>query len=257
MLLRLCPKLAQTRKTALSPCMKASCVLWTILIPIPVLLLAAAVHTPGSFDHKLLVSPQWPCFPQTRFPYYTWNARSAAPGNNLTGVYLDILHEIATSGTTFKDKNALLTGVGNGSIGVTVVKGLSPGGAHVVITTSSHSRKTVENYQSIFQSCTPSPRYPLRLSHNDGLLIPLFGWCSYWVCLVLDSQHFANDFQVGLAELALWTYRHCRSWTRKPRCSHVLCQRDGNPSRTNLGWWRQSVVCKFQEKRMRFRSEGV
>ena len=28
--------------------------------------------------------------------------------SNLTGVYLDILHEIATSGTTFKDKNASL-----------------------------------------------------------------------------------------------------------------------------------------------------
>ncbi|KAF9485144.1 fatty acid synthetase alpha subunit [Pholiota conissans] len=72
--------------------------------------------------------------------------------SNLTGVYLDILHEIATSGTTFKDKNALLTGVGKGSIGIEIVKGLLSGGAHVVITTSSYSRKTVEYYQSIFQS---------------------------------------------------------------------------------------------------------
>ena len=77
----------------------------------------------------------------------TWEYSSS-----LTGVYLDILHEIATSGTTFKDKNALLTGVGKGSIGVEVVKGLLSGGAHVVITTSSYSRKTVEYYQSIFQS---------------------------------------------------------------------------------------------------------
>ena len=72
--------------------------------------------------------------------------------NNLTGVYLDILHEIATSGTTFKDKNTLLTGVGKGSIGVKVVKSLLSSGAHVVITTSSYSCKTVEYYQSIFQS---------------------------------------------------------------------------------------------------------
>ncbi|KAG5646963.1 hypothetical protein DXG03_001686 [Asterophora parasitica] len=72
--------------------------------------------------------------------------------SNLTGVYLDILHEIATSGTTFQDKNALLTGVGKGSIGVEIVKGLLSGGAHVVITTSSYSRKTVEYYQSIFQT---------------------------------------------------------------------------------------------------------
>ncbi|GBE87869.1 fatty acid synthase [Sparassis crispa] len=71
--------------------------------------------------------------------------------SNLTGVYLDILHEIATSGTTFKDKNALLTGVGKASIGVEVVKGLLSGGAHVVITTSRYSRATVEYYQGIFQ----------------------------------------------------------------------------------------------------------
>ena len=77
----------------------------------------------------------------------TWDYSS-----NLTGVYLDILHGIATSGTTFKDKNALLMGVGKGSIGVEVVKGLLSGGAHVVITTSSYSHKTVEYYQLIFQS---------------------------------------------------------------------------------------------------------
>ncbi|EMD40218.1 hypothetical protein CERSUDRAFT_122278 [Gelatoporia subvermispora B] len=51
--------------------------------------------------------------------------------SNLTSVYLDILHEIATSGTTFKDKNALCTGVGKGSIGVEIVKGLLSGGAYV------------------------------------------------------------------------------------------------------------------------------
>ncbi|EPQ52677.1 hypothetical protein GLOTRDRAFT_112049 [Gloeophyllum trabeum ATCC 11539] len=76
----------------------------------------------------------------------TWEYSS-----NLTGVYLDVLHEIATSGTTFKDKNALLTGVGKGSIGVEIVKGLLSGGAHVVITTSRYNRSTVEYYQGIFQ----------------------------------------------------------------------------------------------------------
>ena len=77
----------------------------------------------------------------------TWEYSS-----NPTSVYLDILHEIATSGTTFKDKNALLTGVGKGSIGVEILKGLLSGGAHVVVTTSRYSRATVEYYQSIYQS---------------------------------------------------------------------------------------------------------
>lgn len=69
---------------------------------------------------------------------------------NLTSLYLDVLTEIATSGTTFKDKNALLTGVGKGSIGVEIVKGLLSGGARVVITTSRYSRSTVEFYQDIY-----------------------------------------------------------------------------------------------------------
>ncbi|KAN0118278.1 hypothetical protein V8E52_005254 [Russula decolorans] len=56
--------------------------------------------------------------------------------SNLTGVYFDVLREIATSGTTFKDKNALITGVEKGSIGVEILKGLMSG---------------VEYYQGIFQ----------------------------------------------------------------------------------------------------------
>jgi 3-oxoacyl-ACP reductase-like protein len=71
--------------------------------------------------------------------------------SNLTGVYLDILHEIAKSGTTFKDRNAILTGVGTSSIGVEILKGLLSRGAHVVITTSRYNRSTVEYYQSIYQ----------------------------------------------------------------------------------------------------------
>jgi len=40
--------------------------------------------------------------------------------NNLTRVYLEILNEIAASGTSFKDKNTLLPDFGKGSIGVEV-----------------------------------------------------------------------------------------------------------------------------------------
>ncbi|KAI0077780.1 fatty acid synthase [Panus rudis PR-1116 ss-1] len=62
--------------------------------------------------------------------------------SNLTGVYLDILHEIATSGTTFKDKNTVVTGVGKGPIGVGIMKGPLSSGAHVFITMYRHSRTT-------------------------------------------------------------------------------------------------------------------
>ncbi|KAE9384551.1 hypothetical protein BT96DRAFT_950481 [Gymnopus androsaceus JB14] len=53
--------------------------------------------------------------------------------SNLTSVYLNILHKIATAGTTFKVKNALLTGVGKGSICVEVVKGLFSGVADLLL----------------------------------------------------------------------------------------------------------------------------
>ncbi|KIL56574.1 hypothetical protein M378DRAFT_1034420 [Amanita muscaria Koide BX008] len=61
------------------------------------------------------------CLPRDRRPQVS-AVTSWEYSSNLTGVYLDILHEIATSGTTFKDKNALLTGCGKGSIGVKVLK---------------------------------------------------------------------------------------------------------------------------------------
>ncbi|KAJ7456863.1 hypothetical protein B0H11DRAFT_2321206 [Mycena galericulata] len=94
--------------------------------------------------------------------------------SNLTGVYLDILHEIATSRTTCKDKNTLLTGIGKRSIGVKIVKGLLSGGAHVVITTSRYNRSTVEYYQSIFQimdldSIIPFAGVPENGREIDGL----------------------------------------------------------------------------------------
>ena len=70
----------------------------------------------------------------------------------LTGVYRNILHEIATLGTTSRDKNTLLTGVGKGSIGMEILKGLLSGHAHVIVTTSHYNCSTVKYYQSIYQT---------------------------------------------------------------------------------------------------------
>lgn len=66
--------------------------------------------------------------------------------SKLTSLYLDILKEIATSGVTFEHKNALLTGVGKGSIAVEIVKGLLAGGAKVVITTVRSFSFNFERY---------------------------------------------------------------------------------------------------------------
>jgi fatty acid synthase subunit alpha, fungi type len=100
--------------------------------------------------------------------------------SNLAGVYFGILHEIATSGTSFEGKNALLTGVGKGSIGIEVVKGLLAGGAHVMITTSRYNRATVQYYQSIFHSVGSrgsaltvalQPRFQARCGGSCGLYL--------------------------------------------------------------------------------------
>jgi fatty acid synthase subunit alpha, fungi type len=70
-------------------------------------------------------------------------------GSNLTGASLDILHKIATSGTTFKDKDGPAFGQVPSALKYWKA---SSGGSHVVITTSRYSRATVEYYQSIFHS---------------------------------------------------------------------------------------------------------
>lgn len=75
---------------------------------------------------------------------------SWAYSQKLTNIYLDVLTEIATAGTSFAKKAALMTGVGKGSIGVEIVKGLLAGGATCVITTSRYSRAAVDYYKSIF-----------------------------------------------------------------------------------------------------------
>ena len=52
--------------------------------------------------------------PDGKIPLLHLKHTSASPwedSSNLTSVYLDLLSKITTSGTTFKDKNALLTGI--------------------------------------------------------------------------------------------------------------------------------------------------
>lgn len=75
---------------------------------------------------------------------------SWAYSQKLTNIYLDVLTEIATSGVSYAKKAALLTGVGTGSIGVEILKGLLSGGCTCVVTTSRYSRAAVDYYKNIF-----------------------------------------------------------------------------------------------------------
>ncbi|KAK0194661.1 hypothetical protein F5146DRAFT_1185684 [Armillaria mellea] len=87
----------------------------------------------------------------------------------MTWEYSSNLTSIATAGTTFEDKNALLTGIVKGSTGVEVVKGLLAGSAHVVIMTSRYNCAAVEYYRSIFHSCGSCGSALTVVPSNQGL----------------------------------------------------------------------------------------
>ncbi|PSR82694.1 hypothetical protein PHLCEN_2v5981 [Hermanssonia centrifuga] len=56
-----------------------------------------------------------------------------------------------------QDKNALLSGVGKGSVGVEILKGLLPSGAHIVVTISRYSRATSTTHASFSVSAAEAP----------------------------------------------------------------------------------------------------
>lgn len=68
----------------------------------------------------------------------------------LTGVYFEALREMATGGVSFANRTVLMTGCGRNSIGFDILKGLLMGGAKVIITTSSYTRKNLDQFQQLF-----------------------------------------------------------------------------------------------------------
>ncbi|KAJ2334365.1 fatty acid synthase alpha subunit Lsd1, partial [Coemansia sp. RSA 2681] len=71
-----------------------------------------------------------------------YESDSMAHCAELSATYYDGLSEICGSGLSFAGKTALVTGCGRGSIGADIVLRLLSGGAKVIVTTSSYSRKT-------------------------------------------------------------------------------------------------------------------
>lgn len=68
-----------------------------------------------------------------------------------TNMYFEALSQMASSGSTFEHKTALVTGCGRDSIGAEILKGLLSGGAKVIATTSSFSKKTTDYYREIYE----------------------------------------------------------------------------------------------------------
>ncbi|KAJ2246658.1 fatty acid synthase alpha subunit Lsd1, partial [Coemansia sp. RSA 455] len=70
----------------------------------------------------------------------------------LSTIYYEGLSEICGSGLSFAGKTALVTGCGRGSIGADIVCGLLSGGAKVIATTSSYSRKTTLFFENMYRT---------------------------------------------------------------------------------------------------------
>ncbi|KAJ2797124.1 fatty acid synthase alpha subunit Lsd1, partial [Coemansia guatemalensis] len=74
----------------------------------------------------------------------------------LSSMYYDCLYDIQKNGLTFAGKTALVTGCGAGSIGADIVRGLLMGGAKVVATSSSYSRRTTLFFERMYRECGAS-----------------------------------------------------------------------------------------------------
>ncbi|KAJ1925111.1 fatty acid synthase alpha subunit Lsd1 [Coemansia sp. S17] len=72
--------------------------------------------------------------------------------SELSTMYYEGLGDICGTGLSFADKTALVTGCGRGSIGADIVSGLLSGGAKVIATTSSYSRKTTLFFENMYRT---------------------------------------------------------------------------------------------------------
>ncbi|KAJ2056222.1 fatty acid synthase alpha subunit Lsd1 [Coemansia sp. S146] len=70
----------------------------------------------------------------------------------LSTTYYEGLREICGVGLSFAGKTALVAGCGRGSIGADIVCGLLSGGAKVIATTSSYSRKTTLFFEDMYRT---------------------------------------------------------------------------------------------------------
>ncbi|KAJ2739548.1 fatty acid synthase alpha subunit Lsd1, partial [Coemansia sp. BCRC 34301] len=88
----------------------------------------------------------------------------------LSATYYDSLNEICGSGgLSFAGKTALVTGCGRDSIGADIVRGLLSGGAKVVATTSSYSRKTTLFYEDMYRTHGSRGSELIVVPFNQGL----------------------------------------------------------------------------------------
>ncbi|KAJ2879371.1 fatty acid synthase alpha subunit Lsd1, partial [Coemansia aciculifera] len=86
----------------------------------------------------------------------------------LSTMYYEGLSEIGGNGLSFAGKTALVTGCGRESIGADIVCGLLSGGAKVIATTSSYSRKTTLLFEDMYRTHGARGSELLVVPFNQG-----------------------------------------------------------------------------------------
>ncbi|KAJ2815533.1 fatty acid synthase alpha subunit Lsd1, partial [Coemansia sp. 'formosensis'] len=87
---------------------------------------------------------------------------------DLSTTYYEGLGEICGSGLSFAGKTVLVTGCGRGSIGADIVLGLLSGGAKVIATTSSYSRKTTLFFEDMYRMHGARGSELIVVPYNQG-----------------------------------------------------------------------------------------
>ncbi|KAJ0391655.1 hypothetical protein P43SY_011807 [Pythium insidiosum] len=116
----------------------------------------------------------------------------------MTCKLLACMREMATSGVSFSEKVALITGCGRNSIGAELVKSLLEGGATVFVTTSSFSHDTTRVFRSIYEQ---------HGSRGSRLILVPFNQASKsdvssLVAHIYDQHKLDVDFVVPFAALS-------------------------------------------------------
>ncbi|KAJ1953192.1 fatty acid synthase alpha subunit Lsd1, partial [Dipsacomyces acuminosporus] len=86
---------------------------------------------------------------------------------------------MATTGLSFAGKTALVTGCGRDSIGADVLRGLLAGGAKVVATTSSYSRKATLFYEDMYKRFGARGSELVVVPFNQGSVSDIKGLVDY------------------------------------------------------------------------------
>ncbi|KAJ1913043.1 fatty acid synthase alpha subunit Lsd1, partial [Coemansia sp. S17] len=105
-------------------------------------------------------------------PFIHLKKRSAGSAwsycSELSTMYYKVLSEICGTGLSFAGKTALVTGCGRGSIGADIVCSLLSGGAKVIATTSSYSRKTTLFFEDVYRTHGARGSELVVLPFNQG-----------------------------------------------------------------------------------------